>query len=110
VLDSAHFVVVSRPGHDSRRVAERLPELAGRFAAAAASRANGAAQTQIFLIAAVTPDVSSTEIRRRLRASEPVTGLVSEAVERHIRQHRLYMDDQSATLTHSAADHLHGQN
>jgi nicotinate-nucleotide adenylyltransferase len=110
VLDSAHFVVVSRPGHDSRRVAERLPELAGRLAAVPASRAECAAQTRIFLITAATPDVSSTDIRRRLRASEPVTGLVSEAVEHHIRQHRLYLDDESATLIHSAADHLHGQN
>ena len=110
VLDSAHFVVVSRPGHDSRAVAARLPELAGRLAAVAASGGQDAGRTQIFLIAAATPDVSSTDIRRRLRASEPVTGLVAEAVERHIRQHRLYLDDESATLIHSAADHLHGQN
>ena len=110
VLEAANFVVVSRPGHDSRAVAGRLPELAARFAPAAHAHEDNRTPTRIFLIPAATPDVSSTDIRRRLRASEPITGLVADLVERHIRQHRLYMDVQSATLIHSAADHLHGQN
>ena len=36
----------------------------------------------IFLVDAPTPDVSSTEIRRRLRAGEPLAGLVPASVER----------------------------
>jgi nicotinate-nucleotide adenylyltransferase len=107
VLDLAHFVVVSRPGYDGQQIAARLPALSGRFAAAAETTANG---TRIFVIAADTPDVSSTEIRRRLHAGEPVTGMVTDLVEQHIRQHRLYCDDRSSTHTHTAADHLHGQN
>jgi nicotinate-nucleotide adenylyltransferase len=110
VLDAANFVVVSRPGHDSLSIVDRRPELAARLAPAARLDNDSGAPTRIFLIPAATPDVSSTDIRRRLRASEPITGLVASAVERHIRQHRLYLDDESATLTHSAADHLHGQN
>ena len=110
VLQLANFAVVSRPGHDSHRIAEGLPALSGRFATTTAAPANGAADTRIFVIPATTTDVSSTEIRRRLRSAEPVAGLVNETVEQHIRQHRLYQDDGSSTLLHSAADHLHGQN
>jgi nicotinate-nucleotide adenylyltransferase len=110
VLDLANFVVVSRPGHDSNRITERLPALAGRFAPIAAARAGSAADTRIVIIHAATPDVSSTEIRRRLQSGEPVTGMLTDAVERHIRQHRLYVDDGSSTWIHSAADHLHGEN
>ena len=111
VLDMANFVVVSRPGYDSHRIVDSLPALAERVAAIPSGREAGSATTRIFILPAITPDVSSTEIRRRLRASEPVVGLVTEAVERHIKQHRLYVDEEpSSPLIHSAADHLHGEN
>jgi nicotinate-nucleotide adenylyltransferase len=110
VLDLANFVVVSRPGYDSQQIVARLPALSGRFAPAAAVPAHGGTDTRIFIIPAVTPDVSSTEIRRRLRMAEPVTGLVTDTVEQHIRQHRLYRGDEASPLIPSAADHLHGQN
>jgi nicotinate-nucleotide adenylyltransferase len=110
VLDMANFVVVSRPGYDSHQIVESLPALSSRFSTTASASAGVATDTQILILQAVTPDVSSTEIRRRLRAGEPVAGLVTEAVERHIRRHRLYMGDGSSTLIHTAADHLHGEN
>jgi nicotinate-nucleotide adenylyltransferase len=110
VLDMAHFVVVSRPGYDSHRIVETLPALSARFASTASGRTDRSTDTRIFILPALTPDVSSTEIRRRLGASEAVTGLVTEAVERHIRQHHLYVGDATSTLIHSAADHLHGEN
>jgi nicotinic acid mononucleotide adenylyltransferase len=59
----------------------------------------------IFLIDAPTPDVSSTEIRRRLLADESISGMVPAAVERHILRHRLY----SSRPDSLSADHLHGQ-
>ena len=58
-------------------------------------------ETAIFLIETATPDISSTDIRRRLAAGAAVTGLVCPAVERHIARHHLYEHGHSA-------DHLHG--
>jgi nicotinic acid mononucleotide adenylyltransferase len=98
VLDLAHFVVVSRPGHQLDALEERLPDLRGRMRRAGAP-AQREAQTLIFLLQAATPDVSSTVLRERLRSGERLTGLVPPLVETHIRQHHLY-----------SADQLHGQN
>jgi nicotinate-nucleotide adenylyltransferase len=103
VLDLAHFVVVSRPGHPAGGMRARLPELAPRMTSAAAT-ADPHDAPAIFLLDARTPDVSSTEIRRRIGAGEPIAGLVPAAVDTHIRQHELYSHAAAA-----AADHLHGQ-
>ena len=101
VLDLAHFVVVSRPGHDIEALASRLPDLRDRMRPAGApARTDG--PTLIFLLTAPTPDVSSTVLRDRLRRGEPVAGLVPPLVETYIRQHDLYSS--------TPADHLHGQN
>jgi nicotinate-nucleotide adenylyltransferase len=99
VLDLAHFVVVSRPGHDIESLAGKLPDLRDRMRPAGApARTDG--QTLIFLLPAATPDVSSTIVRERLRRGAPLAGLVPPLVETHIRQHHLYS---------APADHLHGQ-
>lgn len=104
VLSLAHFVVVSRPGFPAPSMKALLPGLAGRMLSAAdSSDADGAAA--IILLDARTPDVSSTEIRRRLAAGEPLAGLVPPAVEAHIRQHELYSSHPAT----SSAGHLHGQ-
>jgi nicotinate-nucleotide adenylyltransferase len=73
---------------------------------AAAPGAGSGGRPAIFLLDVQTPDVSSTEIRRRIASGEPLTGLVPGAVEQHIAQHELY----SARTATSSADHLHGQN
>jgi nicotinate-nucleotide adenylyltransferase len=117
VLDLAHFIVVSRPGMSLQALRQRLPGLKRRMrlprGVAAAPGADGtgpsagADETLIFLVDAPTPDVSSTEIRRRIAGRRPFSGLVPPGVEEHIAKHALYVQ---RPLTHSAADHLHGQN
>lgn len=93
VLDLAHFVVVSRPGHDIAALPERLPDLRSRMRPAGSpARTDGS--TVIFLLQAPTPDVSSTIVRERLRRGESLAGLVPPLVDTHIRQHRLYPSDQ----------------
>jgi nicotinate-nucleotide adenylyltransferase len=105
VLGLSHFAVVSRPGHRVTRLPATLPALASRMTSA--SEAGGdPGRTAIVLIDATTPDVSSTEIRRRLSAGESVDGLVPPAVAAHIGKHGLY----TGTPTLAAADHLHGEN
>jgi nicotinate-nucleotide adenylyltransferase len=88
VLDLAHFVVVSRPGHPAGSLSARLPAIAGRMRPAAANA--GAPEPAIFLVEAATPDVSSTEVRRRTARGESLAGLVPPAVEAHVVQHGLY--------------------
>jgi nicotinate-nucleotide adenylyltransferase len=119
VLDLAQFVVVSRPGFLAGRLRDVLPVLSSRMMSVTSSEprtANYEPRTanrelrldspSIFLVDAATPDVSSTGIRKRLAAGEPITGLVPAAVERHIVQHGLYTEGAGPL----AADHLHGEN
>jgi nicotinate-nucleotide adenylyltransferase len=105
VLELSQFVVVSRPGHPASGMRTRLPALADRMMTAVPGGGRPD-RPAIFLLDAQTPDVSSTEIRRRIASGEPLTGLVPGRVERHIAQHELY----SVRTTTSSADHLHGQN
>ena len=81
VLDLANFVVVSRPGITLDSVRERVPS---------AFRERPAASTRVISVEAHTPDISSTDIRRRVRAGHSLTGLVPDSVARYIAAHRLY--------------------
>ena len=42
-------------------------------------------------------DISSTEVRRRVAAGEPIAGLVPDPVARYIEQRRLYLADGANT-------------
>lgn len=94
VLDLAHFAVVARPGTTLDSLKKRLPDLAERMTTPASLEGSPkpAAETRIILIEAETPDISSTEIRRRLQAGESITGLVPDFVGTYIAHHRLYVE------------------
>jgi nicotinate-nucleotide adenylyltransferase len=98
VLDAAHFVVIARPGTTIDAAVARTPALRDRMRRPGqeTSRAGG---TSIFLVEANTRDVSSTTIRARLAARQPIDDLVPAAVARHIVAHELY----------GAVGDLHGQ-
>jgi len=74
--------VISRPGF-------RIPTPESRIANA---------PTRVVLVEGDTPDVSSTEIRRRIAAGESIEGLVPRPVADHIDRHKLYVPTAVAAL------------
>lgn len=89
VLDLANFLVVSRPGITLDSLRERVPS-AFPSTSLRASSPGPSAKTRVILVESTTPDVSSTEIRRRIRAGVSLTGLVPDSVANYIQTHRLY--------------------
>ena len=100
VLDRSHFVVVARPGHSlaalraQAQLRARMHEAAGRAPARGES-------VSIWLVEAATRDVSSSALRRRISAGEPIDGLVPDAVARHIARHDLYSAQSAASCLHA---------
>jgi nicotinate-nucleotide adenylyltransferase len=101
ILQLANFVVVSRPG--APRPSELIPNPRLRATDSDALRRGSpqpsaeAAQSlipaapSVISVEANTPNVSSTEIRRRAGAGESLDGLVPASVAGHIRRHHLYV-------------------
>lgn len=89
VLDGAHFVVIARPGTTIEQALARTPDLRPRT-----RRAGGPIDergpTAVFLVEAQTRGVSSTAVRARLAARQPIADLVPPAVARHIAANHLY--------------------
>ena len=90
VLDLANFVVVSRPGITLDSLCERVPS-AFPSTSLRASSLRPSAKTRVIPVETTTPDVSSTEIRRRIRAGVSLAGLVPDSVATYIQTHRLYV-------------------
>lgn len=91
VLDGAHFAVIARQGMTIEAALARTPDLRSR-ARPASAHAGAGGRTGIFLVEASTRDISSTIIRRRLAARQPIDDLVPSAVARHILAHHLYTE------------------
>jgi len=93
VLDLANFVVVSRPGITLNSLRERAPSAFEHHppCSPSALRDLDSEETRVILVESNTPDISSTDIRRRVRAGEPLSGLVPATVAEYIRTHRLYV-------------------
>ncbi|MGC4084150.1 MAG: nicotinate-nucleotide adenylyltransferase [Vicinamibacterales bacterium] len=111
ILERAHFVVVSRPGHPVSTLPERLPALAARMSFVTPGFAMPATPS-ILLVDAATPNVSSTTIRTGLAQGASMDGLLDPRVAQHIEQHGLYRShtpDRRNAASDSAAGRLHGQ-
>jgi nicotinate-nucleotide adenylyltransferase len=89
ILDAAHFVVISRPGHPVDDMPHRLPHLAHRMVRPPLD-AISHVDPMIVLIDAPTADVSSSAIRDRRARGESILTLVPDPVRQHIEQHGLY--------------------
>jgi nicotinate-nucleotide adenylyltransferase len=98
VLDRANFVVIARPGTTLDAASAKTPALRARLRSPG-QETSGTSGTSIYLVEASTRDMSSSTIRARLAAGQPIDDLVPAAVARHIAAHHLY----------GAVDDLHGQ-
>ena len=85
IFSMANFVVLTRGSH------EVTPQFAHRVADARSRPKHGA----IVFAENATVSVSSTEIRRRIRAGEPIEDLVPPPVSRYIHHYDLYRKGQS---------------
>jgi nicotinate-nucleotide adenylyltransferase len=92
MLDSANLIVITRPRH-----ALELEHLPARFAArlidwrgSGDESAAAASAGSVYLTDVVNMDVSSTDIRRRVRDGEPIDRDVPPRVADYIRKYALY--------------------
>jgi nicotinate-nucleotide adenylyltransferase len=96
VLEQCRFIVVSRPGHRLDQAKKVLPEEFGdKILDVRGPSGIGQClilEHQIFLVDTQALDISSTEIRRRIRRGQPIKGLVPEAVEEYIKKKKLYQE------------------
>jgi nicotinate-nucleotide adenylyltransferase len=80
-----HLVVVRRPGYVeniayNKQLEERLPSITGR----------------LLTVKVPQMDISSTDLRRRVREGFPIKYQVPEAVEAYIKQHGIYSPKRAA--------------
>jgi nicotinate-nucleotide adenylyltransferase len=126
ILDAAHFAVVSRPGAPVDALPDQLPDLASRMTRVQVQEGGSRElrdppdpgdppdPTLIFLIDALTADVSATAIRRTCEAGQAIDGLVPPIVQQYIEQHGLYTSRQPGRRASDAppppaAGRLHAQ-
>jgi nicotinate-nucleotide adenylyltransferase len=76
VFNLANFVVVARPGTALESLRARLP--------------NDTARPNVILVGADTPNISATDIRKRVARGEPINDLVPPAVSAYIKKNSLY--------------------
>lgn len=94
LLGLCDFVVANRPGF--RMDALRLvipPDVLGRHRSRPAPDdpdAIAMRRTTVYPLATVSSHVSATEIRRRIRHGEPISGLVPPRIEDYIQKQALY--------------------
>lgn len=94
LLRECSLIVVSRPGFRlelSEKVIEKIkPANLINLEPGCFLRPEDLPDSSLILLATETPDISSTDIRKRLRAGQSITGLVPPGVEAYILKHRLY--------------------
>lgn len=95
LLEEGLFIVMTRPGHRLRRV-HRILGMAFKnrifeIPKSARIREHWFSQYKIFLVPIDAADISSTDIRSRIREGKAIKGLVPGPVEKHIRERRLYV-------------------
>lgn len=94
LLEQCFFVVMSRPGYLLDK-AKKILEGKYREKMCMLSRSESVKDEmllsfRIFLLPIGALDIASTEIRGRIKRGDSIKGMVSERVEAHIKENRLY--------------------
>jgi nicotinate-nucleotide adenylyltransferase len=102
VLKRCLFIVVTRPGYRLRE-AEKVLGVFYRSQVHSVSRLEKVREqwflgSRIFLLPIDAVDISSSEIRSRVREGRSLTGLVPAAVEAYIHKHGLYRKSSSRKI------------
>jgi nicotinate-nucleotide adenylyltransferase len=94
LFSSADLIVVTRPGHDVKpghldeRVRSTIVDLRGQRGRPEIGK--DLKEHHIYLTDYVNVDISSTEIRQRVREGESIDGLVPPRVAEYIKKYELY--------------------
>jgi len=95
LLKECSFIVVRRPGCELEKldkVIDRIkPELLVRINKREKTEVKEHKRSGLYLLEIDALNISSSEIRRRLRAGLPIKGLVPPGVEDYIMKNRLYV-------------------
>ncbi len=94
VLKQAVILAAVRENHDSSKMQEQIEYLTEKYDA------------DIRLLYAPLMDISSSEIRRRIRRNQTISDLVSEPVERYIREQGLYTGTYADDHRHTGLSSL----
>lgn len=96
VLEQCHFIVISRPGFNLAAARDALPpEYSGKIRDCGGAGSIGEDllfRFRILLVTIGALDISSTDIRGRIKAGRPIHGLVPKSVEEYIRRKKLYQE------------------
>jgi nicotinate-nucleotide adenylyltransferase len=94
LLQECSLVIVRRPGCELGKLSKVIdkikPERVVEIDRQGKAEVRDGGQPGLYLLNIEALDISSSEIRRRLRAGQPVTGLVPPGVENYIIENHLY--------------------
>ena len=94
LLQECSLAIVKRPGSELEKINKVIykikPGLVVKMNKQGKSEIKDSGRPGLYLIDIEALDISSSEIRRRLQAGQPVTGLVPPGVENYIMENHLY--------------------
>ena len=90
LLNLTDFIVVSRPGFDSREVEKALPRELLDQRPRRNSRLIRLRRTNLYILPHVEVPVASTDLRKAIRQKQSIAGLVPPIVEQYILKEGLY--------------------
>ncbi len=96
LLDECRFIVTARPGSDLEAASGvldgRLRDSTFRVRGRRPLGGSILGRYRVFLLPIAALDISSTDVRARVRDGRSLDGLVPPSVEAYIRDHQLYLD------------------